>query len=135
MPAAIRDVELSSPFTTLSSIGAYSRCMLVFRWRRRIVGRAFVDVREGRVEASDIERAAGAVGPAGGRAWMEDTLGFDDRAVVEAPKLSATIAICTRERPDDLERALHGVTTQTPAADEVVVVDNAPLSERTRAVV
>ena len=41
---------------------------------------------------------------------------------------TVTVAICTRQRPDELRRALHSVVHQ---ADEVLVVDNGPTEPRT----
>jgi len=46
-----------------------------------------------------------------------------------------TVAICTRERPDDLRRALSSLLVQSDQNFSVVIVDNAPTSSATRAVV
>ena len=66
MPSAIREVDLSLPFETLDRIDACERCMLVFRWRRRVVGRAFVDVRDTKVDARTVAAAAAQLGSAPG---------------------------------------------------------------------
>ena len=50
-------------------------------------------------------------------------------------KHSVSLVICTRERPDDLRRCLASITTLDREADEVIVVDNAPRTDRTRGVV
>lgn len=46
------------------------------------------------------------------------------------PRLS--VIICTRERPDDLERCLAALARQTVGPLDIVVVDNAPRTGRTR---
>lgn len=46
------------------------------------------------------------------------------------PRLS--VVICTRERPDDLERCLAALARQTVGPLDIVVVDNAPRTSRTR---
>jgi O-antigen biosynthesis protein len=46
-----------------------------------------------------------------------------------------TAAICTRNRPDVLRRALASLEAQRPAVREIVVVDNAPSSEAARLLV
>ena len=61
----------------------------------------------------------------------DDYLGEDPPPVLP----SATVAICTRERPEDLTRALHAVAALRPAPTEVLVIDNAPATPRTRDVV
>lgn len=135
MPTAIREVALSSPFSTLDRLGAYDRCMLVFRWGRRVVGRSFVDVVHGRVSEADVAQSARGLGRAPALVWLADTLGYDECATTTPSALTATIAICTRERPDDLARALEGVLRQTRSGHDVIVIDNAPDSSRTREVV
>ncbi len=54
-------------------------------------------------------------------------------AVTSAADL--TVAICTRNRPGVLRRALASVTTQAEAPGEILVVDNAPADGATRALV
>lgn len=45
----------------------------------------------------------------------------------EPPRhLSTTVAVCTRDRPDHLERCLTALSRLDPAPDRVLVVDNAP---------
>jgi GT2 family glycosyltransferase len=45
-----------------------------------------------------------------------------------------SVVICTRERPEDLERCLRGLKPQQDSYVEVLVVDNAPLTNATREV-
>ena len=45
--------------------------------------------------------------------------------------LTVTVVICTRNRPGDLRKCLGAVAALTPAADEVLVVDNSGGSEET----
>jgi GT2 family glycosyltransferase len=44
-------------------------------------------------------------------------------------------AICTRDRPDLVARALESLLAQVPAVGEILVVDNAPAGDATRALV
>jgi GT2 family glycosyltransferase len=48
------------------------------------------------------------------------------------PRVS--VIVCTRERPDDLKSCLAALDRQTVSDLEIIVVDNAPVTERTRAV-
>lgn len=52
-----------------------------------------------------------------------------------AAELDLTVALCTRERPGDLRRALLSLAGQTDAGFRTVVVDNAPVGSATREVV
>lgn len=48
---------------------------------------------------------------------------------------SVSIAICTRERPEQLERLLRSLQGQVGPPDELLVIDNAPATSRTRELV
>jgi GT2 family glycosyltransferase len=135
MATAIRDVELSSPLAAIGGLGVYSRCLLVFRWRRRVVGRQFVPVLGDRLDTGAIIQAASQCGADASYRWLADTIGYDERDFVGARPLTATVAICTRERPEDLSRTLNAVAPCIDAGHQIVVVDNAPRTSRTREVV
>ena len=53
-------------------------------------------------------------------------------SLASLPALS--VVICTRERPDDLEFCLRALRQQTLSGFEVVVVDNAPRTDKTQRV-
>ena len=55
------------------------------------------------------------------------------RVLREGPDI--TVAVCTRDRPDDLVRLLHSLREQEYPRMRVVVVDNAPSDDRTKRVV
>lgn len=132
MNTAIRDVELSQPVEDIDGLGDSRRCLLIFRWRGVVCGRSVVPAQDGSVERQAVLTAAAALGADALRVWSEDALGFDERPVqAPADRPSVTVAICTRERPEDLRRALIAVTALDPLADEILVVDNAPQSDRT----
>lgn len=62
-----------------------------------------------------------------------ERLGDTDERSAALRLPAVTLAICTRNRPDQLERCLASVATAQPAPQQVLVVDNGP-SEATRAV-
>src|SRR5690242_496645 len=109
MATAIREVDLSSPINAIADLGGYSRCLLVFRWHRRVIGRQFVGVVSDGVDTAAIEQAANQCGAAALYHWLADTIGYDEREFVGARRLTATVAICTRERPEHLARTLGAV--------------------------
>ena len=45
--------------------------------------------------------------------------------------MKVTVVICTRDRPDELERCLASFSTQTRHPDQILVVDNASKDDRT----
>jgi len=134
MATAIREVELSSSIKPIADLQGYSRCLLVFRWRRRVVGRQFVLVASDRVDTAAIELAANDCGADALFRWLADTIGYDERHFVGTRPLTATVAICTRERPEELARTLGAVASLAGAAHRILVIDNAPRTTRTREV-
>jgi GT2 family glycosyltransferase len=131
---AIREVELSAPLAAISGLPA--RCMLVLRWRGRVVGRVFADVQDGIIRAEQLEALiTRALGPEALRYWLDEHLGFDECAAVDPVPLTATAAICTHERPEQLRRTLAAVQSLRPAPLETLVIDNAPSTAATRGVV
>jgi glycosyltransferase involved in cell wall biosynthesis len=56
-----------------------------------------------------------------------------DRAIAEGPEI--TVAICTRDRTDDLAKALDSIAAQEYPRLRTLVVDNAPSDDRTRQLV
>jgi GT2 family glycosyltransferase/SAM-dependent methyltransferase len=50
-------------------------------------------------------------------------------------RLSSSLVICTRNRPDQLRRCLDSIAAAAVAPEQVIVVDNAPANGSTRAVV
>ncbi|HXW03666.1 MAG TPA: glycosyltransferase [Vicinamibacterales bacterium] len=133
---AIREIELSRPLAPLEDLGAADRCMVVIRWRGQVVGRAYLAVSGGRIPLETLEpEAIGSAGTEAMSRWLDEVLEHDDRARLTTRPLACTVAICTRDRPQDLERTLHAVTAQRHDGFDVLVVDNAPASEATRRVV
>ncbi len=62
--------------------------------------------------------------------WAARHLGrVEDERVTDLP--SCTVAVCTRDRPDDLARCLDAIGRLDPAPDAVLVVDNAPQGDAT----
>jgi GT2 family glycosyltransferase len=133
---AIREVELSAPLAARQQLDGYSRCMVVFRWYGRVVGRAFVKVTDGVVPPETVlPHVAGGAGREALSRWLDDLLHHDEREVIGFETPQATVAICTRERPGDLERALTAVLALRHQGHDVLVVDNAPAGDATRRVV
>lgn len=58
-----------------------------------------------------------------------------DGVAKRSPVTTVTIAVCTRNRPAELERLLASLTRQTRRPEMVLVVDNAPSSTDTESLV
>jgi cellulose synthase/poly-beta-1,6-N-acetylglucosamine synthase-like glycosyltransferase len=119
--------------TTLAVADSYHRAFVVARRRGFPVAQFYLPLHGGRVDMEHCRRELQVTLRQREAAWAVDNyLGPEQPA---APVVSGTVAICTRERPDDLTRALTAVCALDPAPDEILVVDNNPVTSRTQAVV
>lgn len=132
MATAVVQVNVEDVPRSLSVPPHYGRALVVVRRRQVPVAQFYMTVRDGVV---DRERFARSLRSAiGSRVWTwkaQEYVGPESAS--ETPP--ASVAICTRERPEDLARALRAVTGLRPAPHEILVIDNAPVTDRTREIV
>ncbi len=94
--------------------------MVVFWWSDRPVGHSIL-------------RCGAPASPACIDAGLLERIAAEERTK-QAPVLSASVVICTRDRPGELQRCLSSLPGQTYPPREVIVVDNASRDQRTREV-
>ena len=134
MAAAILDIDLASDLPGPPALDPYTDAFVVIRFEGVPVGHCWLPVRAGTLDPEELKtRAIAAAEPALSRRWFERELGWTD-SVAPGPPPSATVAVCTRDRPDDLARALAAVTRAAGTAP-VLVVDNRPSTDATRQLV
>lgn len=108
----------------ISKTGDYSQDhlpegMVVYWWNDRPVGHEFI----GREKS---QRLIGRFDPdVLSRIRAEET-------AASRPRHSASVVICTRDRPGELQRCLASLPQQTYPPREIIVVDNASCDQRTR---
>jgi GT2 family glycosyltransferase len=132
VPTAVTQVDLEDIPGNLRVDAGYKQALVILRRRGAPVAQLYVPVEDGRLDATHLRLTTEAATATKRWKWaVEDYFGPDPpRSCAEA-----TVAICTRERPDDVIRALHAVALLHPAPAEVLVVDNAPSTRRTEEVV
>jgi GT2 family glycosyltransferase len=132
VPTAIVQLDVENIPGHLRVDAGYRQALIILRRRGAPVAQFYAPVESGRLDVAQLRLTAEAATATKRWKWaVEEYLGPD------APRscAEATVAICTRERPDDLTRALHAVAALQPAPAEVLVVDNAPSTRRTEDVV
>jgi GT2 family glycosyltransferase/SAM-dependent methyltransferase len=159
-PRRIVHIDLAAGLPRHGLDAAGGPVLLVVWWRDLPLG--YEHVHRGASETELAARLAHLVGPAVGRRLLGDGYppprpGLEPapapsvatvRALAEplreleaevvgepADRPSATLAICTRDRPGALERCLRSIGQAFEAPDEVLVVDNAPHGAATHEVV
>jgi GT2 family glycosyltransferase len=129
---AVVQLDLDNLPTSVVVPAACRQALVIVRRREIPVAQFYVAATAGRLEVAEIRQRLDAATVKSRWRWAaDDYLGLEPPH--ELPP--ATVAICTRERPDDLARALRAVAALDPAPAEVLVVDNAPSTPRTFEVV
>jgi GT2 family glycosyltransferase len=129
LPTAVREFDLWNGGDRLDGLDGYERAFVLVRSRGRPIASVRLPVRNGKVAKGDIEAAMSPQD-----IWRAQVDRLHEQLGLSEPEpavsISATVAICTRDRPDDLQRCLEGVSRLRPGSHEVLVVDNKPSDDR-----
>ena len=133
MPTAVLDLDAERLPNEVALPARYGHALVLFRWKGNPVGQVTLEARDGRISGDRLREAlADRSGPILER-WLHDYLDHDLRPAV--PSLPATVAVCTRDRPDDLSNCLFALSRLRDQGQEILVVDSASRSDETRKVV
>ena len=133
MPTAVLDLDAERLPDSIALPSRYGSALVLFRWKGKPVGQVTLDVREGRISGARIREAlADRSGPIL-QQWLHDYL--DDDSHPAPPAVPATVAVCTRDRPDDLRNCLVALSRLKDQGQEILVVDSASRNDQTRQVV
>lgn len=125
--------ELTDGPREVSGLDGYLHALVLFCWNGTPLGRGRIEVRDGRLDASDLWWAASAaVGRSLAPAVVDQLLASPP---TDGPGLQATVVITTHDRAEDLLRCLNAVIEHTPPQTEILVVDNAPSDDSTAEIV
>jgi GT2 family glycosyltransferase len=122
-------VDLEQPLEQIDVDPRYGEVVLVVRSRGAVVGEVVLPALT--VVDADAQRAA-IWRRLGSALWWQELEDRFRRAVgadwrtARPPAVSVSVVVCTRDRPDDLERCLASLVALDPPAREIVVVDNSP---------
>jgi GT2 family glycosyltransferase len=143
-PIKVIDIELGDRLSPLTGLQPYTAVHALVRLHGTPLELVRVPVKGGVCSATTIRRAilgtlAGSILVGKVHDALDAGLGRarpdDAPERPPAPLPSVTVAVCTRNRPDDLARCLAAVERLEHPDLEVVVVDNSPSTEQTRELV
>jgi glycosyltransferase involved in cell wall biosynthesis len=134
MATKIVEFDLAMGPREVLGLAGYSNVLVIFRWRRKVLGQMWMSVENGRLSASDLWWSASVA--LGNRAlphMLEEYI-FADTGEKEQsnPLPSCSIIICTRNRIHHLRRCLDSICSSNTPEVEIVVVDNAPIDDQTK---
>jgi hypothetical protein len=136
MPTAVLDFDLESLPSQRDDLKGYEKALCLLRFQGKPVGQKTLPVNNGQIILKDfyseISEAAGYRLP---MLWLHQYLDLSITKVkgFEIPK--ATIAVCTRNRPQDLKRCLDALVNLPDDGQEILVIDNCPSTEETNQLV
>jgi GT2 family glycosyltransferase len=114
----------------------YDAAYIVVRFQGRPIGRVWLPLEHGRVSTLRLQRAVTEeLGQPLWDACLEHFLGPLANPPSHPVFPTSTVAICTRNRADDLKRALTGLLQLSDDGQEFLVVDNCPSDDSTRELV
>ncbi|WP_252365059.1 glycosyltransferase family 2 protein [Sphingobium yanoikuyae] len=131
---AVLDFDIDNLPTTLDGVEDKSGAVILLRVAGRPAGQAIVSLPmpddAGTLRTYILDHADSAFW----EAWLGHNLGLSPEGETSGQLPDATVAICTRDRTEDLERCLSGLAQMRHKAT-ILVIDNAPSSEDTRILV
>lgn len=135
MATAVLDLDIHHLPAEVADLHAYQQALILIRFGKLPVGKVTVPVVQGRIDG-DLLRATIISNCENllHKQWLYNYLDWDDVLPTETlPR--ATVAVCTRNRPDDLRRCLHGLMQLPDDGQEFLVVDSCSTGDVTLQVV
>ena len=149
-PIKVMDVELSSTLNDIEGVSDYGRLKVLVRLYGQPVGYVTIGVQGDRCPARDLMLAIlnqhswtiighllnnRLVKPLDDSGLCIEDLLRSSPPVYEDPQPLVTVAICTRDRTDDLKLCLDAIIKLGYPNLDVLVVDNAPTNDTTKQLV
>ncbi|MBD2081287.1 glycosyltransferase [Leptolyngbya sp. FACHB-17] len=135
MATAILDLDLNHIPSTIAVSEHYSKALILIRLNGRPIGQTTLPVVAGQISGVNLrEQLICAAGERYWQQWLHDYLNWNTSR--ETGKLpTATVAVCTRDRPDDLRRCLDGLMQLPDDGQEFLVIDNCSSTDATQQLV
>ena len=131
MATAILDLEISKLPPEIAVDERYSKALVLIRLHGNPIGHATLATVGGRIGGNELrETLMNAVGENLWKNCLYDALEWDERGPVQAVPI-ATVVVCTRDRPEDLQRCLEAFMRLPDDGQEYLVIDNCPASDAT----
>ncbi|HEX9029185.1 MAG TPA: glycosyltransferase [Anaerolineales bacterium] len=134
-PVAVWDVDFENPLNQFPGRDRYRQAFCLVRFKGQPVGQVILDLLQGSVSPQDLQnRILAQIDMAFWEQWIQDALNWQPAADA-APLPSVTVAVCTRDRPQDLRSCLQALMRQADLGQQVVVIDSFSATDETRRVV
>lgn len=133
MATKVLDLELTDLPEKLENLDPYSHIFVLCRLYGQPVGQAWLPVINGQIVGRELKRVL--LEAAGRPLWerhLHNWLKWEQSDSVQTPRPSATVAVCTRNRPHDLQRCLTALLALPDDGQEYVVIDSCSSMDEVR---
>ena len=115
MPTKVLDLDFADLPASVEHLADYRHALILLRVNRLPVGKLHISLDGPRLTRQQLlEAACQQFEPAFVDGWLSDWMGYDGRPNPQ-PLPSATIAVCTRDRPGDLACLQSGMVAGASA--------------------
>jgi len=136
MATAVLDLDLEKVPAAITGLDRYREARILIRLAGRPVGQTTLPVVDGAIGGVGLRDAMiEAAGWPLSECWLRQRLQWDYPDLQASAYPKATVAICTRDRPDDVRRCLDALMRLEDHGEEILVVDNCPATDVTKRVV
>lgn len=136
MATAVLDFDIENVPKEIPGLERYRSALALIRLRGRPVGQALLSVADRNLNGDAILDALLYAADSGfWEHWLRSYLGIEEQRENGASLSRATVAVCTRDRPRELQRCLDALMCLYDDGQELLVIDNCPSNEDTRRLV
>ena len=136
MATAVIDIDCEQIPDQLSGLDKYTKALVLVRFRGRPIGQTTMAITDGHICGTQLRERVFNIGARTyWEQYLHDYLAWDPERETGFVLPTTTIAICTRDRPEDLARCLHAISLLPDTGQEVLVIDNCPSTDATRDIV
>jgi GT2 family glycosyltransferase len=136
MTRSVLDLDVRCLPAGLHGLGDSTSALALLRLDGVPIGEADLPVESGTIDGQSLRRAVATVLEAScGQEWVAGFLAANEARRGGAALPSATVAVCTRDRPAHLEQCLEALLRLADDGQEILIVDNCPTSDATRQIV
>jgi GT2 family glycosyltransferase len=142
MPTKVLDLDLDQLPETIPGLAGYTKALALLRWRGRPLGQVTLEVEGEQINRAQVLAAISSLDEEQDEIWkrVDQLLIYDyldwDEVDVDLPMPGpVTVAVCTRDRPEDLRRCLEAFMQLPDDGQEYLVIDNCPSTNETQQIV
>ena len=137
MATAVLNIDFTALPKEITGLNTYTKAFILLRFNGKPLGKVVLPVSGGTIIIKDYyNHLLDAAGLNLWNSWLFEYLSYNEKDLIKdfVPP-QATVAICTRNRTDDLRRCLDALMQMPDDGQEILVIDNCPSDDSTKTLV